>query len=189
MRWFSPLFLLAAIPIACTSSSAPLGSACASAGGTCIPGPKGCAKQAPSSAQDCQTTPPNPGGAFCCLELQDAGSTPQDGGLPACTWPASLDPTDSSTGQCAAYRTFLSCKGSNGGGEGCLSNDPTQCPGPNPVVGVTFSGCEDQCNADEYAVGCGGVGPAGPSAQLPAGCRSLPPNPGGVLFGCCPCGS
>jgi hypothetical protein len=117
------------------------------------------------------------------------GGVPDGGGLPACTWPASLDPTDSDTDQCKAYRTFLSCKGSNGGGEGCLSNDATQCPGGDPVVGVTYSDCQDQCNADEYAVGCGGIGPAGPSVPLPASCRSIAPNPGGVLFGCCPCGS
>ena len=163
-------FLIAALVLACSSSSSSssssVGRACAAAGGSCnVGGGTGCAKQAPSSAQDCETNPPNPGGASCCLAQQDASSTPQDagvqdgGGLPACTWPAALDPTDASPrGQCVAYRAFLSCKGSNGDGEGCLSNDPTQCPGPNPVVGVTFSDCQDECNADEYAVGCGGVG-------------------------------
>jgi hypothetical protein len=107
-------------------------------------------------------------------------------GLPACTWPASLDAADGETGQCVAARAYLSCKGSNGGGELCLSNDPTQCPGLNPIVGTTFFGCVDQCAADEYAVGCGGPGP-GPWPQPPAGCRSLPSGPGGGSVLCCPC--
>ena len=64
----------------------------------------------------------------------------------------------------------------------------TQCPGPDAVPDETFSECEDQCDADEYAVECGGVGPA-PSPPLPAGCRSLLSGPGGGITGCCPCGA
>jgi hypothetical protein len=55
-----------------TSCSA-LGSACANAGGSCVLGSVICAKEAASSAQDCNTNPPNPGGAFCCLEIEDGG--------------------------------------------------------------------------------------------------------------------
>ena len=107
--------------------------------------------------------------------------------LPACRWPATLDPADGSTGQCVAARAYLSCQGSNGGGEGCLSNDKTKCPGPNPVVGETFPACKDECNPDEYAVACGGPGP-GPWPAPPAECRGLPNGPGGGSLSCCPCG-
>jgi hypothetical protein len=112
----------------------------------------------------------------------DASTAP----LPACGWPASLDPTDGSTGACVAARTYLACQGSNGDGLDCISNDLTQCPGPNRVVGETFSACKDECNANEYAVACGGPGPAPPPAP-PSGCRSLPSGPGGGSISCCPC--
>jgi hypothetical protein len=104
----------------------------------------------------------------------------------ACDWPASLDPSDGAIGQCIAARAYLSCEGSTGGGEDCLSNDPSQCPGPNPIIGVTFSGCKDQCAVDEYAVACGGPGP-GPWPAPPVGCRDLLPGPGGGTVSCCPC--
>jgi hypothetical protein len=46
-----------------------------------------CKKVAASSAQDCNTDPPNPGGGFCCLEIQEGGSggavgAGSDGGEP-----------------------------------------------------------------------------------------------------------
>src|SRR5450755_349598 len=47
---------------------------CGAAGGTCILGPPtNCAKQAPASAQDCNTSL-NPGGALCCLQLRGGGA-------------------------------------------------------------------------------------------------------------------
>jgi hypothetical protein len=117
----------------------------------------------------------------------DAPSGGDMAALPACRWPAILDPVDGSTGQCVAARTVLSCQGSTGGGEGCLSDDPTRCPGPDPIVGETFSACKDQCNSDEYAVACGGPGP-GPWPAPPSGCRGLPTGPGGGSLSCCRCG-
>jgi hypothetical protein len=56
-----------------TATDAGAGSACTTAGGTCLLGSAepDCAKQAPTSAQDCNPDD-NPGGAFCCLE-QDPG--------------------------------------------------------------------------------------------------------------------
>lgn len=107
--------------------------------------------------------------------------------LPACTWPAAFDPRDAATGQCTAARLYLSCVGSNGGGEGCLSNDSMECPGPNPTPGVSYSHCTNQCRPDEYALGCGGPGP-GPWPQPPPACRALPSGPGGGSISCCPCG-
>jgi hypothetical protein len=118
------------------------------------------------------------------IDPPDAGAGSDAPG--ACGWPASFDPVDGSTGACVAARLFLACQGSLGGGEGCLSNDPGQCPGPNPVAGETFSACVDQCTAEEYAVACGGPGP-GPWPSPPDGCRSLPSSPGGGRVACCPC--
>jgi hypothetical protein len=112
-----------------------------------------------------------------------SSSSPTSTALPACTWPAALDPPDVSTTACVAARTYLSCKLPNGGGEDCLSNDPTRCSG-----GIAGPTCTDLCNANEYAVACGGPGPAQPP-PLPSGCRSLLAGPGGGISGCCPCGA
>ncbi|HEX4352291.1 MAG TPA: hypothetical protein VHZ95_05240 [Polyangiales bacterium] len=131
-------------------------------------------------------------GADAAIDLQSqagtSGSAAQSGAgsgaLIGCGWSSALD---GSAGQCKAARAYLTCQGSNGGGEGCLSNDLTQCPGPDPVIGETFSACKDACAADEYAVACGGPGP-GPYPSPPAGCRdSSIANPGGGSVACCPC--
>lgn len=99
-------------------------------------------------------------------------------GLPVCSWPASLN--DAAPRQCSAARAYVACTYPGGAGEDCMSDDPTTCPG------ASAASCTDLCHADEYAVGCGGVGPE-PSPPLPSGCRSLPANPGGGVSGCCPC--
>jgi hypothetical protein len=61
------------------------GTSCATAGGTCVLPGAPCAKQAASSAQDCNPPPENPSGAFCCLALAEAGVTgaASDGGVDA----------------------------------------------------------------------------------------------------------
>jgi hypothetical protein len=105
----------------------------------------------------------------------------------SCSWPASFDPADSAIGECVAARVYISCEGSNGVVRECISNDPAQCPGPNPFAGVSFSHCTNKCNPDEYALACGAPGP-GPWPQPPAACRGLPSGPGGGSFSCCPCG-
>jgi hypothetical protein len=64
-----------------SQSSSAAGTSCRATGGTCVLGGATCTKQAASSAQDCNPPPVNPGGAFCCLELQEGGiSNPSDGG-------------------------------------------------------------------------------------------------------------
>jgi hypothetical protein len=117
----------------------------------------------------------------------DSGSS--DGVLPACTWPASLDPTAAGNGQCTAARTLLRCSGGDSGvQEGCISNDPAQCPsGGVSVPGVSFT-CHDQCAPTDYGVVCGGIGPsAQPPATPPSGCLSMGVTPGGTEYYCCPC--
>jgi hypothetical protein len=106
------------------------------------------------------------------------------GGVAACTWPASLDDADAAPGACHARRAMVQCQLPDGVTEGCLSDDPTQCPGA-PDAGGT---CTDQCAQDEYAVACGQVGP-GPIGTPPAGCRSLGAIPAGIVYYCCPCGA
>ena len=103
-----------------------------------------------------------------------------EGGAPlsACAWPAALDSTDaSSSSACHAARAFVQCI-YPGGGEGCLSGNPTKCEGPAPLPGP--ASCQDQCREDEYAVSCGAPDP-------PAGCHDAVPSPDGVIFYCCPC--
>jgi len=115
--------------------------------------------------------------------------------LPACRWPTIYDAPDGSpvwaTGQCVAARVLLSCVGSNGGSEQCATDNLTQCPGPNPTPGVTYSDCQNQCQSDEYVLFCGTVGAPQEDASVastpPANCVGAPPNPGGREPSCCPC--
>lgn len=110
---------------------------------------------------------------------------------PSCAWPASLNPTDASDGRCVASRAYLSCKYSNGTTELCVSDSLTQCSGPPQSANGTDT-CQNQCDAGEYAIGCGGAGLGGPPQPAPppppASCRILG-GVEGVSFGCCPCGS
>lgn len=114
------------------------------------------------------------------------------GSLSACSWPASLDPPDG--GSWAVGRALLSCKDGTAFAE-CVSDDLTTCPGSNPILGGTYTDCVDQCEPDEYAVATGGppiLEPDGgigfpPQPVLPAACRSVGVNPGGVQYACCPC--
>jgi len=125
----------------------------------------------------------------------------------ACLWPASLDPPDVVNVQkCVAARTFLSCNSPNGGGEECLSNDPTRCTFDPPVSGGSSSSgsssagssnmapdaaantCQNFCEVNEYAVGCGptfqGSPPPGPPSEY--GCHEVKGGGGGPFY-CCPC--
>jgi hypothetical protein len=65
-----------------------------------------------------------------------------------------------------------------------LSNDPTQCPGPNPAPGVTYA-CDNQCKATEFGAACGAVG--GATMVPPADCRLMQPSPAGIVYYCCSC--
>lgn len=123
-----------------------------------------------------------------CSAGSSANTATGTGGdtLPACTRAAGLADVDAAaSGLCIAARAYVTCTFSNGGGEGCLSDDPTECPGSDPGGGTDPS-CEDKCSAAEYGVACGGPGPTS-SAQPPAGCQSAGTTPGGVEFFCCPC--
>lgn len=107
-----------------------------------------------------------------------------DGGL-QCRWTASLNNT--TPGGCHAARAFVVCSFSGGGGCGCLSADPTICPGCTPGNPVE---CHDLCARDEYAVACGGLrGPPPDAANVapPDACHFNTADPGGNSYYCCPC--
>ena len=92
---------------------------------------------------------------------------------------------DGGPGSCGFARAYIDCEYPNGSGCACMTDDTT-CSG----CGGAGATCTDKCSATEYAVSCGSIGPGNPSityADPPAGCRSLPPNPGGISMYCCPC--
>jgi len=69
--------------------------------------------------------------------------------------------------------------------QSCLSDSAMQC---SDLGGTNLSNCHDTCAADEYALGCGGVGPNAPSFSEPNNCRGFGRNPGGGSEAfCCPC--
>ena len=55
-----------------------------------------------------------------------AHGSSNDGALPACVWPDSLNPTDASDGRCVANQAYLSCRYPNGATEICVSDNLTQ---------------------------------------------------------------
>src|SRR5579859_5722820 len=89
-----------------------------------------------------------------------------------------------------AARACVGCTGEAGGGEFCLSNDPTtrDDPGGPSVSGGPFT-CRDDCAPNEYGLACGGIGPNPAPSNPPAACRSVAVTPAGVYFLCCPCGT
>jgi hypothetical protein len=96
-----------------------------------------------------------------------------------CTWPTSLDGVDATAGACHAKRALVQCSLPGGVTEGCLSDDPAECPGAADAGGT----CTDQ-----YGVACGQVGP-GPIGTPPAACRDMGAIPAGIVYYCCPCGA
>lgn len=138
------------------------------------------------------TTPRSLPVGFWLVAMLAAACSPAgnsaDGGVmggAACSWPSTLDRSDASPGQCVAARAYLTCSAADGSGEGCLSDDVSQCPGPS-ATGQTYGNCQNLCGPQEYAVACGGPGP-GPWPAPPAGCRNLPASPSGGTISCCPC--
>lgn len=107
--------------------------------------------------------------------------------LPQCIWSVDYALEDAAPGACHAARTFLSCEGSDGSTEECMSDNLESCPDDGGQA-VKYSSCVDQCRAGEFALSCGSIG-GGPREAPPANCRNLPPNPGGITFACCPCAS
>jgi hypothetical protein len=120
--------------------------------------------------------------------------------LPACTWPASLNPPDPGVSGWSVGRTILQC--GRGTMEVCASDSETTCPsgggGVNPG-GASLEPCVDVCKANEYGLmvsnGGGGISATADSTSAtvgpnaPSSCYS----PTGIpAFSdahalCCPC--
>jgi hypothetical protein len=127
---------------------------------------------------------------FCCfgfsiLAACSSGPTQSNGNVANCSFPATTASTPT-TGDCNSNRTLIECKSDSSEYEICLSDNVNACPGESPN-----GTCQPQCQPTEYAAACGGSSDAGALNANPptSSCRALPPNPGGVVFYCCPCGS
>jgi len=98
-----------------------------------------------------------------------------------------LDGPGAPRDSCLSKRALVRCMLPNDVTQTCLSDDPTRCPSDDGVATAAASSCTNQCEPNEYAVSCGGVGPNIGSASPPAGCRSMGRTPGGPAPSCCPC--
>ncbi len=90
---------------------------------------------------------------------------------------------------CTVGQAYVECTSSNGGC-GCISDNPSECPGCSASNGFT---CTNKCSTGYFGVSCGGPPnpvDGGPNYQsLPSGCVSVGNTPGGTEFACCPCGT
>jgi hypothetical protein len=119
--------------------------------------------------------------------------------LPACTWPASLNPPDPGVSGWSIGRAILSC--GSGTTEVCASDDVSSCPsgggGVNPG-GASLEPCVDVCKANEYGLMVSNGG--GASGAADASSSAVGPNTPSSCYGptgipafteayalCCPC--
>jgi hypothetical protein len=157
------LSALAAILTACgstVSSSTSSAASCRAAGGTCILGGASCAKQAASSAQDCNPPPENPGGAFCCLALQDSGEIAD-----------ATEVGDAAEASAEAGATDTGAADAPGLVPMNHRADDSQCltpRGPGTCAPTTGSGL--MCTADSQCADGGADGRCTASGGGPAGC-------------------
>jgi hypothetical protein len=132
----------------------------------------------------------SPAGSGAVTASPEASLAAASGGitvteLPACTR-ASTVVTDGGAPGCSSARTYLRCDVQTAVTEVCTSDDPKRCPDRAPAD--PSKPCELLCQANEYAVACGGPGPTIlPIPEPPANCRALFSGPGGGMVWCCPC--
>jgi hypothetical protein len=120
------------------------------------------------------------------LGIDASVGSPDDASAGPCARPPQLEASDAAPTACGSARAAVSCALSNGDGELCLSDDPTRCPDPSPIVGATAVSCQNLCGDAEFAVACSTIPGLPPWPTLPAACRSIAPTPGAEYF-CCPC--
>ncbi len=113
-----------------------------------------------------------------------ADASARDSGLPACTWPANLGDAAPGVIACSVGRAAVWChpEAGVGVGCGCITDDPTSCPGCESPGYI----CQDSCGPNEYAVACGGP-PAGNYQDVPDACVVTAYLPSGAEYACCPC--
>lgn len=122
----------------------------------------------------------------------DSGTLDSEDATRSCHRSKSLDDVDSGVRACVVGQAHVQCYFSSGAGYGCLSDDPTTCSIFGPENGAT---CTNDCEANEYAVSCGGPpkytspdGSIGFSYQeVPEVCKIIVGNPSGNVIACCPC--
>jgi hypothetical protein len=130
--------------------------------------------------------------AALAVGCSSSGNAP----LPACKWPASLNPPE--TGYTwSVGRALVQCTG-DCVTEVCVSNDPTSCPGEDNAVGGSSSctpggprTCVDACKPTEYAFFATDLGCTTPTCgpNVPSGCyvpTGVSVSPEGAPM-CCPC--
>jgi len=144
-----------------------------------------------------------------------SSTSPASSELPACRWPANLNPPESGLATWNVGRALVTC--GTCVTEVCVSNDPTGCPGNDAgAVGgggasngagegcttpadQSLAPCVDACKPNEYGFtefngGGGAPGPddgggASQGPSIPSGCyhpSGVPNSTGGPLL-CCPC--
>ena len=110
--------------------------------------------------------------------LADSGADAASEDAPSCEPPA--EPTAT----CKFASGVMRCPGRGGVTVECLGECPADVIADQ---GVRPGDCVNLCAADEYAAGCGGIGPLAPSAEPPSpDCPGMA-NPGGSAMYCCPC--
>jgi len=132
-----------------------------------------------ASCQDDE--PARPAAAGSASAAYDTGA--QSSVAPQCARAEGLDGPDAPRSSCKSRRGLLLCEINADSTEVCLSDDLTHCPSDLAPVPL----CVSQCEVDEYAVSCGGVGPDSGGALAPEGCRSQGRTPAGPELFCCPC--
>lgn len=111
-----------------------------------------------------------------------------------CRWPDIFDDAGPGVRACHVGAAYVSCGYPSGLGCGCISDDPTGCPGCNTASGAT---CQDQCGPNQYGLSCGG--PPAPlylyadgsggfvDQEPPDACVGKGVTPAGSAYYCCPC--
>lgn len=107
--------------------------------------------------------------------------------LGACTWPAAFDHDGdaAAAGVCQAWRRYLACS-TGSASISCVSDGSLMCAG---TAGSEYTGCQDLCGANEYALACGVASPGSSSTPPPASCTVISQTAEGTFVACCTCGS
>jgi hypothetical protein len=160
-----------------------------------------CATRAPTSADDCETNPPNPGGFYCCITLDDSGSP--SSGFDASGPDGTSPPTalDAGLGPAGSYAS-LTCAQRTTDADDAVFAASNQAEGePSDTSCATDSDCVVAGNSSICWNGCGVVLNKAGAAQLQSvvgqinaticatfvadGCKPNPPPPCAPLLPSC----
>ena len=127
---------------------------------------------------------------IACLVVAGCAGSSADSALPAdaalgmCGHAAGL--SDGGPHACVVGKQYVTCDSPSGRGCACVTDDAScaDCAAP---VGST---CQNNCEANEYALGCGGLLPGDASFTapvIPPGCHVIDSSFSGEGYYCCPC--